>query len=60
MDKIPRTGTAKRKQPLSIQERLDLFDAATRRQVARDKGRRQSAGTTGRGWKREDLYDRGR
>jgi AbrB family looped-hinge helix DNA binding protein len=38
--------------------RLQLFDAATRRQTARN--REVAAATGTRGWAREDLYDRGR
>jgi AbrB family looped-hinge helix DNA binding protein len=37
---------------------LALFDAATKRQEKRNKGARSVRGE--RGWKREDLYDRGR
>lgn len=51
----PRGG----RQALTIEERLASFDAATRRQAARGKGKR-SARPVSRGWKREDLYDRGR
>ena len=39
--------------------RLELFDAATARQSARDRKRR-SPGGKARGWTREELYDRGR
>ena len=47
------------KKPLSIEERLHLFDEATKRQATRNRRRtRPTAGD--RGWKREDLYDRGR
>jgi bifunctional DNA-binding transcriptional regulator/antitoxin component of YhaV-PrlF toxin-antitoxin module len=42
----------------SVASRLRLFDAATKRQEARGPA---AAGATGdRGWRREDLYDRGR
>jgi hypothetical protein len=44
---------------LSIERRLTRFDAATRRQSARDE-KRSAATTSERGWKREDLYDRSR
>jgi AbrB family looped-hinge helix DNA binding protein len=54
-----RVSTARSRKPLSDGERLEMFDAATRRQTVRDKGR--TAGERGpRGWKREELYDRGR
>jgi AbrB family looped-hinge helix DNA binding protein len=43
----------------SVETRLELFDAATERQRARQKGR--TAGgtrTTDRGWRRDELYAR--
>jgi len=40
-----------------VASRLRLFDLATARQAKR---RRPAARTTGRGWAREDLYQRGR
>ena len=47
----------------SLGERLAVFDEATRRQEARNrlwaKGRKRPA-SGGRGWRREDLYTRGR
>jgi AbrB family looped-hinge helix DNA binding protein len=55
-----RIGAAARARPLSVQERLKMFDDATKRQAVRDKGRRETTGSKDRGWKREDLYDRGR
>lgn len=42
----------------SAEQRLKMFDQATRRQSARNRGRR--TGTQSRGWTREELYDRGR
>lgn len=42
-----------------IAERLKLFDQATRRQAERDSHAPRERGGD-RGWKREDLYDRGR
>jgi AbrB family looped-hinge helix DNA binding protein len=49
------------KVPHRAEDRLRLFDQATRRQRERE-GRRGQVETsaTGRGWTREDLYDRGR
>jgi AbrB family looped-hinge helix DNA binding protein len=41
----------------SLRERLQLFDAATARQEARQRKRRLPR-ARGRGWKREDLYTR--
>lgn len=40
--------------------RLELFDAATKRQQRRRRGRGKAAKRTGRGWMRAELYDRGR
>ena len=42
---------------MTLRERLRLFDAATVRQVDRDRKRRLPRGK-GRGWTREDLYTR--
>jgi bifunctional DNA-binding transcriptional regulator/antitoxin component of YhaV-PrlF toxin-antitoxin module len=39
--------------------RLKLFDQATARQRSREAGTKRAAGP-GRGWTREELYDRGR
>ena len=44
----------------SVETRLELFDAATERQVARQQGRhREEASSADRGWRRDELYDRG-
>ncbi|HEY3202352.1 MAG TPA: AbrB/MazE/SpoVT family DNA-binding domain-containing protein [Thermoanaerobaculia bacterium] len=53
---VIRVEPAGRHKPLSVKERLDLFDAATRR-----LRRRRWTGPVpaDRGWKREHLYDRG-
>lgn len=40
--------------------RLELFDAATERQRQRQAGRAEAPLATDRGWRREDLYTRGR
>jgi bifunctional DNA-binding transcriptional regulator/antitoxin component of YhaV-PrlF toxin-antitoxin module len=40
--------------------RLELFDQATRRQRARDVKRRAKRPPSSRGWRREQLYTRGR
>ncbi len=39
--------------------RVELFDRATERQRARDLSRRGGTLATDRGWRREELYDRG-
>lgn len=43
---------------LTLDQRLSLFDGATRRQAGRNR-RFGAAVATGRGWRREDLYTRG-
>lgn len=40
--------------------RLDLFDRATERQRLRQEETPREATTVERGWRREDLYSRGR
>jgi bifunctional DNA-binding transcriptional regulator/antitoxin component of YhaV-PrlF toxin-antitoxin module len=45
---------------LSAKERLAMFDAATRRQAARNRRAKTSGTKAGRGWTREELYERGR
>jgi len=52
---VPTTATVAKE---DVAARLRLFDEATRRQRARNRGVEASAGA--RGWRREDLYDRGR
>ena len=46
--------------PLSAEERLKLFDESVRRQRRRQAGRKYPKNPPDRGWKREDLYVRGR
>jgi len=40
--------------------RLRLFDQATERQRRRNRSFGSKAAPSGRGWTREELYDRGR
>jgi len=47
-------------QPVDPETRLRLFDAATARQKVRQEGRPRRRQAAGRGWRREELYDRGR
>lgn len=54
--KVVPSSAAKRR---SAAERLALFDAATRRQKLRQKGRRRGKSPRNRGWTREELYRRG-
>ena len=44
---------------LSTAERLQQFDAATRRQQEREARYPAVTGVTDRGWTREELYERG-
>ena len=46
--------------PLTTEERLKLFDESVERQDRRQAGWKFSKNPPDRGWKREDLYDRGR
>jgi AbrB family looped-hinge helix DNA binding protein len=46
--------------PLSVEERLKMFDASVERQRERERLRGPQPQSEDRGWKREDLYDRGR
>ena len=55
-----RISPARARRSLPAEERLELFDIATRRQAARNKRRRASRAPRSRGWTREELYDRGR
>lgn len=60
-DSIRLTPARTKASGLTRELRLELFDEATRRQQRRQKRRpalRESS--AGRGWRREDLYDRGR
>jgi AbrB family looped-hinge helix DNA binding protein len=51
----------RRKAPsLDRETRLRLFDAATERQKRRQAGRPPRGRARSRGWRREDLYTRGR
>jgi AbrB family looped-hinge helix DNA binding protein len=52
-----RIETMKPREPLSVEERLKLFDESTRRVRRR---RWKGKPPKDRGWTREELYDRGR
>jgi AbrB family looped-hinge helix DNA binding protein len=45
---------------LTTDERLKLFDESMKRQRRRQAARKYPKNPRDRGWKREDLYDRGR
>jgi AbrB family looped-hinge helix DNA binding protein len=50
-----------RKPPvLDLELRLKLFDAATERQRLRERRKPRAAARRERGWRRDDLYERGR
>jgi AbrB family looped-hinge helix DNA binding protein len=52
---------APERKPGDVEGRLRLFDQATIRQRERERQEdRIEVSATDRGWKREDLYDRGR
>jgi hypothetical protein len=53
--KILKYGAAKAR--MTLRERLRLFDAASARQLERQRQRRLPRGK-GRAWTREDLYTR--
>lgn len=55
--RLSRTG---RSRELDVKARLQLFDEATLRQKARERGEKQARVPADRGWTREELYDRGR
>lgn len=52
-------GRAVKPRKETVARRLALFDRASERQQARQATRTLPA-SDGRGWRREDLYDRGR
>jgi hypothetical protein len=55
------TPRSQRRVADGIARRLELFDLATQRQKARQaKAKRKPPRARDRGWRREDLYDRGR
>ena len=47
-----------RRPRLSVEDRLKAFDEATARQRRRQAKRRAAGTMKGRGWRREDLYQR--
>ena len=59
-DSIRVVPVATRRQALSVQERLALFDEATERQAVRERRDGTTASRGARGWTRADLYGRGR
>ena len=46
--------------PLSVDAKLEMFDAGTRRQAARNRQTKGRSPSGGRGWTRDELYERGR
>jgi AbrB family looped-hinge helix DNA binding protein len=63
---LPRPDQEATPETISIEERLGLFDQATARQRSRERDRRRAGGRVstahrrpGRGWSRQELYDRG-
>lgn len=58
-DSIRVVKRSRRRGTSDVRERLRLFDEATARQRRRQAGRPPEKEPKDRGWKREDLYDRG-
>jgi len=54
---VPSRGPRK---PVSSEERLRRFDRAEKRQRQREKAGTPGKTGKGRGWTRDELYDRGR
>lgn len=50
----------RRTHSLTVEKRLNSFDRATERQLRRQQGRAPEEVPRDRGWRRDDLYDRGR
>jgi AbrB family looped-hinge helix DNA binding protein len=59
-DSIRLTPSRAKQERLTFELRLELFDQATRRQRKRQKRKAARPSTGGRGWRRDDLYHRGR
>lgn len=59
-DSIRLTPARQDKPALSVELRLELFDQATHRLRSRPKRKAPSRPAGARGWRRDDLYDRGR
>ncbi len=59
-DAIRVLPAGRRASTLDVAARARLFDAATERQRRREAERRPSRTAQGRGWRRQELYDRGR
>jgi AbrB family looped-hinge helix DNA binding protein len=54
------TPASRTRHRLPVELRLKLFDQATTRQRARNSRLARKKPSADRGWKREDLYERGR
>jgi bifunctional DNA-binding transcriptional regulator/antitoxin component of YhaV-PrlF toxin-antitoxin module len=48
------------REPVTVEDRLRLFDQATERQRRRERSGGRRSPARKRGWRREDLYRRGR
>jgi AbrB family looped-hinge helix DNA binding protein len=66
LDWVPATDSVRLVPAKALQRKLDkearlaLFDAATKRQRAREGQHPTEAAVVDRGWTREELYERGR
>lgn len=59
LDAVRVVAVKSRRRKVDPASRLRLFDAATKRQRAREANPQPSTAETGRGWTREELYKRG-
>ncbi len=60
--RVVKRDAARMVEPKTLEQRLRLFDHATARQRKREaatSGKKRSARSQGRGWTREELYQRG-
>jgi bifunctional DNA-binding transcriptional regulator/antitoxin component of YhaV-PrlF toxin-antitoxin module len=59
--RVVKHGKEDLREPMSTEQRLQLFDQATARQIKRERGtqKKSAAGAPRRGWTREELYWRG-
>ncbi len=64
--RVVKRNTTDKREPATVKERLQLFDQATARQRKRQAGSnntrpgaRSQRALSGRGWTREELYERG-
>ena len=59
-DSIRVQPSGRKATPVDVETRLKLFDAATERRRRRQSRRRRAQPPRDRGWRRAELYERGR